>query len=80
MKYVVAQKAYLSAILDIANKSIISFVIIYSNNTNLVFETFDIAPQKHPDATSIFHSNRSFQYTSKTFRKMLNQTQITPSY
>ena len=43
MKYGVSSKAYLSAILDLGDKSIVSFVIGHSNNNALVFETFDIA-------------------------------------
>ena len=42
MKYGVNGKAYLSAILDLSDKSIVSFVIGHSNNNALVFETFDI--------------------------------------
>ena len=67
MKYGVSSKAYLSAILDLGDKSIVSFVIGQSNNNALVFETFDIAHEQHPDAKPIFHSDRGYQYTSKAF-------------
>ena len=50
MKYGVDSKAYLSAILDLGDKSIVSFVLGYSNNNQLVFRTFDIAYQQHPNA------------------------------
>jgi len=43
MKYGSESKAYLSAILDLGDKSIVSFVIGNSNNNELVFKTFDIA-------------------------------------
>ena len=66
MKYGVSGKAYLSAILDLADKSIVSFVIGHSNNNALVFETFDIAHENHPDAKPLFHSDRGYQYTSKS--------------
>lgn len=79
MKYGIGQKAYLSAILDLADKSIVSFVIGHSNNNKLVFETFDIAHQKHPSVTPIFHSDRGFQYTSKIFKNKLNQANMTQS-
>lgn len=69
MKYGAGSKAYLSAILDLGDKSIVSFVIGHSNNNALVFETFDLAHEQHPDAKPIFHSDRGFQYTTKTFRK-----------
>lgn len=38
MKYEVNGKAYLSAILDLADKNIVSFVIGQSNNNALVFK------------------------------------------
>lgn len=72
MKYGVGNKVYLSAILDLGDKSIVSFVLGYSNNNELVFRTFDIAHQEHPDAKPIFHSDRGFQYTTKTFKKKLD--------
>lgn len=71
MKYGSEKKAYLSAILDLGDKSIVSFVLGNSNNNELVFKTFDIAHKEHPHATPIFHSDRGFQYTSKIFKKKL---------
>lgn len=56
MKYGISNKAYLSGILDLGDKSIVSFVIGHSNNNNLVFETFDLAHKKYPDVKPIFHS------------------------
>lgn len=73
LRYGINGKAYLSAILDLADKSIVSFVIGSSNNNALVFETFDIAHQEHPEAKPLFHSDRGYQYTSKTFRKKLEE-------
>jgi len=71
LKYGTDRKAYLSAILDLGDKSIVSFVFGCSNNNGLVFKTFDIAHQEHPNAKPIFHSDRGFQYTTKTFKKKL---------
>jgi len=79
MKYGVDSKAYLSAILDLGDKSIVSFVLGRSNNNNLVFRTFDIAHQEHPDAKPIFHSDRGFQYTSKLFKKKLDDADMIQS-
>lgn len=79
MKYGLINKAYLSAILDLADKSIVSFVIGHSNNNALVFETFDIAHQEYPDAKPLFHSDRGFQYTSKSFRRKLDEAGMTQS-
>ena len=79
MKYGVDSKAYLSAILDLGDKSIVSFVLSHSNNNELVFTTFDIAHQEHPDAKPIFHSDRGFQYTTKTFKKKLDDAGMVQS-
>lgn len=78
-KYSDGKKAYLSAILDLGDKSIVSYVIGKSNNNVLVFETFDKAIENHPNAKPIFHSDRGFQYTSKVFKKKLDQTGMTQS-
>lgn len=79
MKYGINEKAYLSAILDLADKSIVSFVIGNSNNNSLIFTTLDIARQEHPDVKPLFHSDRGYQYTSKTFRKKLEEAGMTQS-
>lgn len=65
-------KAYLSAILDLYDNSIISYVLGNSNNNKLVFDTFDLAIKDNADATPIFHSDRGFQYTNKIFKEKLN--------
>lgn len=67
MKYGLTNKAYLSAILDLADKSIVSFVIGHSNNNALVFETFDIAHQEHLDAKPLFHSDYPEENTMPKF-------------
>lgn len=72
-KYGNGQKAYLSAILDLGDRSIVSYVIGHSNNNALVFETFDLALSSHPNAKPIFHSDRGFQYTSKGFKSKLDK-------
>jgi len=67
------EKAYLSAILDLKGRDIVSFAIGKRNNNQLVFETFDLAIQKYPDAHPLFHSDRGFQYTSKLFKAKLDK-------
>ncbi len=79
MKYGASGKAYLSAILDVADKSIVSFVIEHSNNNALVFENFDIAHENYPDAKPLFHGGRGYQYTSTSFRKKFNKAGMTQS-
>lgn len=73
------KKAYLSAILDLKGRDIVSFAIGKSNNNQLVFETFDLAIQKYPDAHPLFHSDRGFQYTSKVFKAKLDKQKMTHS-
>lgn len=75
----IGQKAYLSAILDLGDRSIVSYVIGHSNNNALVFETFDLAIAAHPNAKPIFHSDRGFQYTSRFFRAKLDKAGMTQS-
>jgi len=79
VKYVASQKAYLSAILDLHDGSIRSFVVGHSNNNQLVFDTLKIALQGAPDSRPLLHSDRGFQYTSHAFRRMTKAAGITQS-
>ena len=81
MNFVYGEKSkwYLSAILDLKGRDIISFAIGKSNNNQFVFKTFDLAVQKYPDAYLLFHSNRRFQYTSKVFKAKLDKQQMMQS-
>lgn len=72
-------KAYLSAILDLGDNSLVSFVLGHSNNNELVFQTFKLATQDNPDAKPLFHSDRGFQYTSRAFKAMLDDQGCTQS-
>ena len=67
LKYSVSQKAYSSAILDLHDGFIRSFVISHSNNNQLVFDTLELALQGTIGSHPLLHSNRGFQYTSHTF-------------
>src|SRR5690606_16423040 len=73
VKYGLREKLYLSAILDLKDNSIVSFAMGKSNNLRLVFDTFDLAVTKYPDAHPLFHSDRGFQYTSKAFKAKLDK-------
>lgn len=73
------QKAYLSAILDLNDRSIVSYVFGHSNNNHIVFKTFDLAVAANPKAEPLFHSDRGFQYTSKLFKSELNSINATQS-
>ena len=67
------KKLYLSAIFDLYDRRIVAYRIGTSNNNQLVFETFDEAVAKNPTAHPLFHSDRGFQYTNKTFHNKLMQ-------
>ena len=72
-------KIYLSAILDFYDRRIVSFVIGDRNNNPLVFKTFEKAVRKNPNAHPIFHSDRGFQYTNRTFHQKLEKAGMTQS-
>lgn len=78
-KYGNGQKAYLSAILDLHDKSIVAYVLGHSNNNNLVFRTLDLALEATPGSTPMIHSDRGFQYTSWGFKKRLESHGLTQS-
>ena len=72
-------KVYLSAILDLYDRRIVSYVIRDRNNNALVFDTVDEALRRNPDAQPLFHSDRGFQYTNRTFHAKLVNVGITQS-
>ncbi|WP_232700278.1 DDE-type integrase/transposase/recombinase, partial [Brevibacillus daliensis] len=69
-KYGKGQKAYLSAILDLYDNTIVSYVLGHSNNNNLVFRTVKKALQAAPGSKPMLHSDRGFQYTSSRFKRL----------
>ena len=60
-------KVYLSAILDLYDRRIVSYMIGDHNDNPLVMNTFDAAVALEPNSHPLFHSDRGFQYTSKQF-------------
>ncbi|MCM1989280.1 IS3 family transposase [Oceanirhabdus seepicola] len=60
-KYGNSKKAYLSAILDLYDNSIVAYKLGHSNNNDLVFKTLDRALEVYPDAKPMFHSDRGYQ-------------------
>lgn len=68
------KKLYLSAILDLADRRIVSFMISDRNDNKLVFDTFDEAVYREPNAHPLFHSDRGFQYTSKQMHQRLKNS------
>lgn len=78
-KYGYGKKAYLSAILDLYDNSIIAYVIGHRNDNQLVFKTLDLALKENPTASPMIHSDRGFQYTSYGFRRKLEAVKMTQS-
>lgn len=72
-------KIYLSAILDLFDRRIVSYVISDRNDIPLVFTTFDQAIAANPGASPLCHSDRGFQYTCRTFHAKLEAAGMTQS-
>ena len=53
----IVHKVYLSAILGLYDRRIVSFAISEHNDNPLVFKTFDKAVKSNPDAHPLFHSD-----------------------
>lgn len=70
---ITVHKLYLSAILDLYDRRIVSYVLSERNDNPLVYKTFDKAVQANPDAHPLFHSDRGFQYTNRAFHHKLQQ-------
>lgn len=73
------RKLYLSAIIDLYDRSIVAHMVSRRNDNKLVFDTFDKAIAANPDAHPLFHSDRGFQYTSKVFQMKLQEQNMTQS-
>lgn len=78
-KYGSSKKAYLSAILDLYDGSIVSYVFGHSNNNKLVFETLDQAINQLKGDQPLIHSDRGFQYTSHGFKRKIDKAEMTHS-
>ena len=72
-------KLYLSAILDLYDRSIVAYIVSSRNDNKLVLDTFEKAVLANPDAHPLFHSDRGFQYTGKVFQCKLSQQAMTQS-
>lgn len=78
-KYGEAKKAYLSAIKDLHDGAIVSYVFGHSNNNKLVFDTLDQATALLNGDRPLIHSDRGFQYTHFGFKQRIDQAQMTQS-
>ncbi|KLA26577.1 hypothetical protein B4077_2361 [Bacillus cereus] len=71
------RKTYLSAILDLYDGSIISYVLGHSNNNKLVFQTLDQAINLlKANEQPLIHSNRGYQYTSHGFKRKIEKANM----
>jgi len=78
-KYGYGKKAYLSAILDLYDNSIVAYVIGHRNDNQLVFKTLDLALEFNSGSSPMIHSDRGFQYTSYGFRMKLETAKMKQS-
>lgn len=73
LQYGLGAKAYLSAIKDLYDGSIISYKISHNNDNPLVMNTIKKALELNQGAKPLIHSDRGSQYTSKEYRQMTCQ-------
>lgn len=73
------QKLYLSAIIDLYDRSIVSYIISYRKDNNLVFRTFEKAMGSYLGATPLLHSDLWNQYSSRGLKQMLEDSEIIQS-
>ena len=78
--HIAAGKLYLSPILDMHNREIVSYSISKSPNFKQTLDMLDIAFSKHKDLTGlIFHSDQGWQYQMKQYRDKLKAKGIRQS-
>lgn len=70
LRYGNGRKAYLSAIIDLYDHSIVSWELGHSNNNPLVMDTVKKAMRKNPGVRPLLHSDRGFQYTSYDYKAL----------
>ncbi len=67
-----SQKLYLCAIIDLYDMSIVAYKVGISNNNELVFKTIKEAFRNNPGASPLVHSDRGYQFTSPSFKRILD--------
>src|SRR5699024_9566387 len=78
-KYGQDSNAYLSAIRDLYQVSNITYLIGLSNNNPSVIDSCDKTLPVEPKTRQLSHSDRGFQYTSKTCKRRCDTTGMTQS-
>ena len=78
--HIAAGKLYLSPIIDVHNREIVSYVISRSPNFKQVTTMLDLAFKKHKNLKGlIFHSDQGWQYQMQTYRDKLSKRGIKQS-
>lgn len=74
------KRAYLSTILDLYDRRVVSYKISNQNNNQLVIDTLNEAIGKEKDVKGIIlHSDQGFQYTSYEYKAICSSKGITIS-
>ncbi|MBS6510078.1 MAG: transposase family protein [Clostridiales bacterium] len=72
---------YICVVIDLYARLVIRYKIGNKNNTQLVKSTFQQAYSKrHPTAKLIYHTDRGFNYISKTMADYMKSLGITHSF
>ena len=72
LNYGKGQKAYISAIIDRYDLSIIAYKVSKRNDLKLVMDILKLALQNNDASNTVLHSDRGFQYTSKHYKNYLD--------
>ena len=74
------EKVYLSPVMDLYNREIVSYSISTSPNLCQIREMLDGLFEKLPsDATPVFHSDQGWQYQHAEYQRLLSEHNITQS-
>ena len=73
------RRLYLSAILDLCDRRIVSYAIRDTNDAALVHSTLDQALEANPGVHPLLHSDRGTAYTTQAFHDKLAAAGITQS-
>ena len=79
LKYGNGQKAYLSAIIDLYDNSIVAWELGRKNNNELVMDTVKKAFKRNRKTRLMLHSDRGIQYTSLEYQRLQKKYKFTKS-